>query len=37
MPITAFYNAEGGLVDVQFTAFNESTLDSQLRQLGFIS
>lgn len=37
MPITAFYDAQGGLVDVQFTAFNESTLNGQLRQLGFIS
>ena len=37
MPITAFYDAQGGLVDVQFTAFNESTHDGQLRQLGFIS
>ena len=37
MPITAFYDANGRLVDTAFTAFSDSTLDRQLRGLGFVS
>jgi thiol-disulfide isomerase/thioredoxin len=37
MPITAFYDANGSLVDTAFTAFSDSTLDRQLRGLGFVS
>ncbi len=37
MPISAFYDAQGNLVDTAFTAFSSSTLDRQLRGLGFVS
>ncbi|MFT7475768.1 MAG: thiol-disulfide isomerase/thioredoxin [Verrucomicrobiales bacterium] len=37
MPITAFYDADGNLVDTAFTAFNESSLDGRLRSLGLLS
>lgn len=37
MPITAFYGADGDLIDVAFVPFNESQLDTTLRQLQFIS
>lgn len=37
MPITAFYDADGRLVETAFTAFNSATLDGQLRALGFVS
>ncbi len=37
MPITAFYDANGRLVDTAFTAFSDITLDRQLRGLGFVS
>ncbi len=37
MPITAFYDAQGNLVDAAFTAFSSSTLDRQLLALGFVS
>lgn len=37
MPITAFYDANGQLVDTALTAFSASTLDRQLRSLGFVS
>ncbi len=37
MPITAFYDADGNLVDTAFTAFSSSTLNRQLQALGFVS
>ena len=37
MPITAFYDAEGNLVQTALTAFNEATLNNQLAGLGFPS
>ncbi len=37
MPITAFYDADGNLVQTALTAFNEATLNTQLRRLGFPS
>lgn len=36
MPITAFYDANGNLVETAFTPFDDSTLDRQLRALGFV-
>ena len=35
MPITAFYDANGNLLQVAPTAFNEATLNTTLTQLGF--
>jgi cytochrome c biogenesis protein CcmG/thiol:disulfide interchange protein DsbE len=37
MPITAFYDAAGNLVDTAFTAFDESSLDRRLRALELLS
>lgn len=37
MPITAFYDADGNLVDTAFAPFNEAQLDAALQGLGFIS
>lgn len=37
MPITAFYDANGNLVQTALTAFNEATLNAQLQALGFPS
>ena len=37
MPITAFYDADGNLVQTALTAFNEATLNAQLAALGFPS
>ncbi len=36
MPITAFYDAEGNLLQVAPTAFNEATLNTTLNNLGFL-
>ena len=36
MPITAFYDADGNLVDVAMTAFSESALQQRLSLLGFV-
>lgn len=37
MPITAFYDANGNLVDTVFAPFNESQLNAQIDALGFTS
>ena len=37
MPITAFYDANGNLLDVSLTAFNRATLNQQMTALGMIS
>ena len=37
MPITAFYDADGNLVQTALTAFNSDTLNAQLAALGFPS
>lgn len=37
MPITAFYDAQGNLVNTALSAFDSTTLDRQLRALGFVS
>ena len=37
MPITAFYDAQGRLVDTSFTAFSEASLNAALLQLGLVS
>jgi len=37
MPITAFYDANGELVDTAFLPFNEPQLENQLAALGFTS
>ena len=37
MPITAFYDANGNLVQTALTAFNSDTLNAQLASLGFPS
>jgi len=37
MPITAFYDAEGTLLDVSRAPFTKSQLESRLAELGFVS
>ena len=37
MPITAFYDASGNLVQTALTPFNSATLNAQLDALGFPS
>lgn len=36
MPITAFYDAQGNLVNTVFSQMNSATLNAQLQQLGLI-
>ena len=36
MPITAFYDAQGTLIDTAFVPFSAATLDRQLQALGFV-
>lgn len=37
MPITAFYDAQGNLVDTAFTAFSEASLNNRLEALGLVA